>query len=360
MPRSIRSLLCVVMLFAVPVVALAQRSKTSSKPTLESISPTSVTAGSASFTLTAVGTNFVSGASAILWNGASLATTFVSTTQVTATVPNTLIASAGTVQVSVYVSGRSGGTSNALSLTIDASTTTTTTTTSAPMTLASSLPGGTVGTAYSAAMVSGGTAPYSLTLSSGALPAGLSFNTSSGALAGTPTTANSYSFAVTVKDSAAHSGSGSYVVSVVAATTPLSLASSLPNGTVGVAYNAPLASGGTAPYTFTVTSGAFPGGLSPNTSSGALAGNPTTAASYAFAVQVADSASHTASASYSLTIAASTTTTTSARRSARSSSRPATRSSRPRTGRSRCSASPTRRPGSCCSTSRCRCSTAGA
>jgi hypothetical protein len=70
-------------------------------PTITSLSPSSATAGGAAFTLTVNGANFVSGAS-VLWNGAtSLTTTYVSSTQLTASVPASLIASAGTVNVTV-------------------------------------------------------------------------------------------------------------------------------------------------------------------------------------------------------------------------------------------------------------------
>src|SRR5205814_8516463 len=55
-------------------------------PTTTSISPASTTAGSAQFTLTVNGTNFVS-TSTVYWNGSPLTTTFVSSTQLTAIVP---------------------------------------------------------------------------------------------------------------------------------------------------------------------------------------------------------------------------------------------------------------------------------
>ncbi|MDA8332919.1 MAG: putative Ig domain-containing protein [Candidatus Dormibacteraeota bacterium] len=63
-----------------------------------------------------------------------------------------------------------------------------------------SLPGGTVGTAYTQALAaSGGTPPYSWTISSGALPSGLTLS-SGGVISGTPTSAGTASFGVTVTD----------------------------------------------------------------------------------------------------------------------------------------------------------------
>ncbi len=63
-------------------------------PTLSSISPASVAAGSAAFTLTATGTNFTSGTQ-ILWDGVAQPTTVVSNTQLTASITAAQIAVAG-------------------------------------------------------------------------------------------------------------------------------------------------------------------------------------------------------------------------------------------------------------------------
>ncbi len=79
-------------------------------PTLASISPTSASTGSAAFTLTTTGTNYVAG-SKIQWNGTNLATTVVSATSLTATVPASDIASAGTASVTVNNPTPGGGTS---------------------------------------------------------------------------------------------------------------------------------------------------------------------------------------------------------------------------------------------------------
>ncbi len=87
-------------------------------PTLGSISPTSATAGGSAFTLTANGTQFVSGASEVRWNGTALATTFVSATQLTAAVPASLIAQGGTASVTVVTAVPGGGTSSAKSFAV--------------------------------------------------------------------------------------------------------------------------------------------------------------------------------------------------------------------------------------------------
>jgi len=64
------------------------------------------------------------------------------------------------------------------------------------------LPGATVGSPYSAAVVAnGGSTPYAWTVVSGALPAGLSLNGTSGAITGTPSASGTFSFTARVTDS---------------------------------------------------------------------------------------------------------------------------------------------------------------
>jgi hypothetical protein len=86
-------------------------------PAITSISPSSTTHGGAAFTLTVTGSNFVP-TSVARWNGTNRTTTFVSSTQVTASILASDIASAGTAQVAVFNTTPGGGTSNALTFTI--------------------------------------------------------------------------------------------------------------------------------------------------------------------------------------------------------------------------------------------------
>ena len=86
-------------------------------PTINAISPTTTTAGSAAFTLTINGTNFVA-ASTVNFGGTAPATTFVSATQLTAAIPAAAIASTGTPAVTVSNPAPGGGTSNAMNFTI--------------------------------------------------------------------------------------------------------------------------------------------------------------------------------------------------------------------------------------------------
>jgi hypothetical protein len=87
-------------------------------PTLASLSPASTTAGGAAFTLTANGSNFVTGVS-ILFGSVRLATTFVSATQLTGNVTAPDIAAGGTVAVTVSNPAPGGGVSGSRSFTVN-------------------------------------------------------------------------------------------------------------------------------------------------------------------------------------------------------------------------------------------------
>jgi hypothetical protein len=177
-----------------------------------------------------------------------------------------------------------------------------------PVSLASlSVPSATIGVAYSAAILANdGTAPYSFTVTSGSLPAGITL-ASTGVLLGMPSSsAVTSSFVVTVTDATGTKASATISLNVGAGVlTPVSIVTnSLPAGTVGTAYSATvLAVNGTTPYSFTVSAGSLPAGLSLSTA-GALSGTPTTAGTYNFTVKVTDAKSGTATASFSVTVGA--------------------------------------------------------
>src|SRR5208282_1867784 len=87
-------------------------------PTAGSLSPTGAIAGGPAFTLTVNGTNFVNGAT-VLWNGSARTTTFVSSTQVTAAINASDIATAGSASVSVSNPTPGGGASGTLSFPVN-------------------------------------------------------------------------------------------------------------------------------------------------------------------------------------------------------------------------------------------------
>lgn len=86
-------------------------------PTIQAISPNSSQQGGPAFTLSVVGSNFIS-TSSVQWNGASLPTTFVSSQLITANVPASAVASSGSDPVTVVNPAPGGGASSALSFAV--------------------------------------------------------------------------------------------------------------------------------------------------------------------------------------------------------------------------------------------------
>lgn len=97
-------------------------------PALTSLSPNSANAGGLGFTLTVNGANFVNG-SVVRWNGSNRATTFIRSTQLTAAISASDIATAGAARVTVFNPAPGGGASDALTFTISQSATATLTAT---------------------------------------------------------------------------------------------------------------------------------------------------------------------------------------------------------------------------------------
>ena len=208
---------------------------------------------------------------------------------------------AGTVSFTVQVKDAANNTATkSLSILVA-------TTAQPPLVTTTSLPGATSGTAYSATIqASGGTTPYSWSVSAGALPAGLNLGASTGVISGTPTTAGTASFTVQVKDSLNKTATKALTITVAAAPQPPSVTTtSLPSGTTGTSYSTTLqASGGTTPYSWSLSAGSLPAGLSLVTSTGVISGTPTTAGTASFTVKVTDGVNNTGTKALSITVAA--------------------------------------------------------
>jgi Putative Ig domain len=261
------------------------------------------------------------------------------------------------------------------------------------LTLSGTLPAAEVGSSFNSTLnVSGGTAPYTFSISWGKLPGGLTLSTKSGTISGTPTEAGTFSFGVHATDSADEGGAQAYAITVSKATgvtltlTPATTSvtsgateqftalvtgtsnvgvtwsastgtisktglyqaptitsnttatvtatssadsskqgtasvtvtttqapsvnittSSLPSATSGTAYSDALAAtGGKAPYTWTVTFGSLPSGISLQ-SSGTVSGTSTQIGTFSLTFEVTDSSSprETASKALNLTVSSS-------------------------------------------------------
>jgi hypothetical protein len=166
-----------------------------------------------------------------------------------------------------------------------------------------------VGTAYSKTLVAlGGSSPYTWSITAGSLPVGLSLVSATGVISGTPTTAGKYDFTLQVIDSSGVTATKDLSISAVVPTGITT--TSLPNGKMNIAYSQTLvAFGGIGSYTWTVTSGTLPTGISLIANSGYLGvmtgfitGTPTTAGTSNFTVKVTDSSGLSATQALSITI----------------------------------------------------------
>jgi len=170
-----------------------------------------------------------------------------------------------------------------------------------------SVSGATSNVAYSTVnfTASGAYTPYTYSVTSGSLPTGLSLS-SGGALTGTPTSQGNYNFTVTAKDVNSYNGSSSYTMTVSPPTISIT-PSTLPSGIGSTVYTttAITASGGNAPYTYTVYTGSLPPGLTLS-SGGSLSGTPTSNGTYNFHVKATDSNSAIGIIAYTVAVAAPT------------------------------------------------------
>ena len=177
---------------------------------------------------------------------------------------------------------------------------------STPLTIATPAPGSaTVGAAYSQNLIAtGGSAPYSWSITSGSLPSGLSLNPTSGSLSGTPTVSGTSTVVATVRDSGNPSQTNGALIKFVIAPPPLKiLSSSLAPASCGKQYSQVLqATGGAPGYKWSISSGKLPPGLNLDQTSGTISGTPTSTGAVAFTAAVNDSSSPALAASEPLAV----------------------------------------------------------
>jgi hypothetical protein len=153
------------------------------------------------------------------------------------------------------------------------------------------LTSGTVGVSYSFVLQkAGGDPPYTWSLESGALPAGLTLNANTGTISGSPTEDGTFSFTVKLTDSQPLEVTSS-TLRIIVNLAPLVIISNgnLTNGRVNVNYSYQLLfSGGKAPYTWALASGSLPPGLTLDTTTGVISGKPTATGTFTFTVSLTD------------------------------------------------------------------------
>jgi len=163
-----------------------------------------------------------------------------------------------------------------------------------PLALTSAeLPAAVAGESYSQMLTAtGGTSPYSWSVSAGNLPSGLALGASTGMISGTPAGAGSASFTIQVTDAVGASALKPLSLTV---NTPLAIATvSFPNAWRGVDYSQTLvATGGQPPYTWSVLSGSLPTGMTLNGSTGEISGAAILSGT-GFEIKVTDAGGHSA------------------------------------------------------------------
>jgi hypothetical protein len=180
-----------------------------------------------------------------------------------------------------------------------------------PVVTTTSLPSGNIGIKYSQALTysggSGGAPIWAIT--AGSLPAGsgLSLNTSTGVISGTPIAAATYSFSVAVTVGTQTSASQALTLNIYSL---LITSAASATGEVGLPFGFQLtAAGGTAPYTWSLATGsvALPTGLTLNVTTGLISGTPTVVATTSgVVVQAKDSATPQANATQSMSFTINT------------------------------------------------------
>jgi hypothetical protein len=159
---------------------------------------------------------------------------------------------------------------------------------------------------------SGGTTPYTWSIAGGTFPSGLSLNQNSGAITGTPTVSGIFTFNVKVADSSVPVNVSTKNMSISINPPPSILTTDLSVGVVGTQYTQTMSfTGGTAPYTWAVSSGSLPTGLILNTVTGSISGVPSSAGKTSFTLQVTDATGQVVTKNLSITVNASLTITTS-------------------------------------------------
>ena len=171
-----------------------------------------------------------------------------------------------------------------------------------------------VSTTFTPATASGGYGTYTYSISP-SLPASLIFNTNNGTISGTPANSNTSitNYVVTVTDQASQTQNTNFDIVINTptyfklSTTPTQ---SVTKGVSIISFAPLLVTGGDPSYTYSVTTGTLPAGLSLNSSTGYLTGTPTVVAANTFTITATDQASQNLTQNCTVTVADAAALTT--------------------------------------------------
>lgn len=164
------------------------------------------------------------------------------------------------------------------------------------------LPAGTLGAAYQQTFTTtGGSGPYTFSVASGALPAGLTLAASTGMLSGVPTTSGSFAFTIRVVGAGGCTGQRTYVLTIGCATITLN-PTTLPASKRNIAYSQTLTASPAASYTFSLLTGSLPPGFTLNGTTGVLSGTSTITGSYNFTLRARTASGCQGTRAYTLSI----------------------------------------------------------
>jgi hypothetical protein len=167
-----------------------------------------------------------------------------------------------------------------------------------------SLADGQVGIIYSQTLkAAGGKGNYTWSLAGGSLPGRFALLANTGSINGTPDKDGTFSFTVQVSDGTS-TATRDFSITIKPSGVPLVIGTtSLANGEVGIGYSRTLsASGGIGTYSWSISSGSLPDGMTIDQVTGLISGTPKSAGIFSFSVQVMDGTGARRDQSYNLNI----------------------------------------------------------
>ena len=153
-----------------------------------------------------------------------------------------------------------------------------------------SCPNGYINGVYSTSLTaSGGQGSYTWTISSGSLPTGVFLDSGDGSISGTSTSTGTYNFTIRATDTVETENFGEQAYSVVIRSAVVISTTTCDRGITTISYSSDTAAGGgSSSYTWSLSSGTLPAGLSLGSSTGQISGTPSASGTVTFTVRATD------------------------------------------------------------------------